>query len=353
MNFFLYIYILREIYYYGFIYLEIFSNISFRVVSLVYIFFSTCNLKQLCYLIFWIVSNHLDIRRSFKSLVKSSLSKLIQNNSNLYNIWQSINQNFHQKWIFFYILGLIIIKIYYYGFIYLEMFSNTSFRVVSLVHTCAYIFYFCYLIFWVISNHLDIRLIIIVNLCYTNNSVETFFYSIISFISRLLSLTKKEKRKYYYNKFIFIFSCCLKFWSFPKLFKIGIKIKHTLLQRRTKNGRMHRLLIISRPRILFENNAPFPLYRSYVFPSPQTCSFRFIFLVPGCFPFLRLFIFLLAPSPCFLSSLAARFPSFHFRPPSLSIPLFPSSVSTPHLLRYLSQFFSPPILIPPFLPLRA
>lgn len=52
MNFFLYIYILREIYYYGFIYLEIFSNISFRVVSLVYIFFSTCNLKQLCYLIF-------------------------------------------------------------------------------------------------------------------------------------------------------------------------------------------------------------------------------------------------------------------------------------------------------------
>lgn len=116
---------------------------------------------------------------------------------------------------------------------------------------------------------------------------------------------------------------------------------------------MHRLLIISRPRILFENNAPFPLYRSYVFPSPQTCSFRFIFLVPGCFPFLRLFIFLLAPSPCFLSSLAARFPSFHFRPPSLSIPLFPSSVSTPHLLRYLSQFFSPPILIPPFLPLMS
>lgn len=116
---------------------------------------------------------------------------------------------------------------------------------------------------------------------------------------------------------------------------------------------MHRLLIISRPRILFENNAPFPLYRSYVFPSPQTCSFRFIFLVPGCFPFLRLFIFLLAPSPCFLSSLAARFPSFHSPSPSLSIPLFPSSVSTPHLLRYLSQFFSPPILIPPFLPLRA
>lgn len=84
---------------------------------------------------------------------------------------------------------------------------------------------------------------------------------------------------------------------------------------------MHRLLIISRPRILFENNAPFPLYRSYVFPSPQTCSFRFIFLVPGCFPFLRLFIFLLAPSPCFLSSLAARFPSFHSPPP---LPLHPT-----------------------------
>lgn len=106
---------------------------------------------------------------------------------------------------------------------------------------------------------------------------------------------------------------------------------------------MHRLLIISRPRILFENNAPFPLYRSYVFPSPQTCSFRFIFLVPGCFPFLRLFIFLLAPSPCFLSSLAARFPSFHSpplplhptlslisldpAPPSLSFSIFFSSYS--------------------------
>lgn len=86
---------------------------------------------------------------------------------------------------------------------------------------------------------------------------------------------------------------------------------------------MHRLLIISRPRILFENNAPFPLYRSYVFPSPQTCSFRFIFLVPGCFPFLRLFIFLLAPSPCFLSSLAARFPSFHSPPPPSPSHSFP------------------------------
>lgn len=102
---------------------------------------------------------------------------------------------------------------------------------------------------------------------------------------------------------------------------------------------MHRLLIISRPRILFENNAPFPLYRSYVFPSPQTCSFRFIFLVPGCFPFLRLFIFLLAPSPCFLSSLAARFPSstplhptlflisLDPAPPSLSFSIFSSSYS--------------------------
>lgn len=113
-----------------------------------------------------------------------------------------------------------------------------------------------------------------------------------------------------------------------------------------KNVRMHRLLIISRPRILFENNStPFPLYRGYVFPSPQTRSFRFIFLVPGCFPLLRLFIFLLAPSPCFLSSLV---------PPLPSVPLFPSSVPTwpPHLLRYLSQFFSPPILIPPLL-LRA
>lgn len=127
---------------------------------------------------------------------------------------------------------------------------------------------------------------------------------------------------------------------------------------------MHRLLIISRPRILFENNAPFPLYRSYVFPSPQTCSFRFIFLVPGCFPFLRLFIFLLAPSPCFLSSLAARFPSFHSpplplhptlslisldpAPPSLSFSIFFSSYSYSTLPSLNVHSLLPP---PCFLPL--
>lgn len=57
--------------------------------------------------------------------------------------------------------------------------------------------------------------------------------------------------------------------------------------------------------------------------------------------------------PLFSFLTSSSFPLLPLPPPSLSIPLFPSSVSTPHLLRYLSQFFSPPILIPPFLPLMS